>query len=189
MRSCSASGRACRVVPGQHRSKSRAMVMESTSATACSTTAPSPSQIRKPSASCSASGWRQSTFTTRSSPSRVTGATHAVCPPGWNGSPTRIDQSVCRSRIAAGNLASQPCRCARLAAAANSKGIANSSRWSLIAAQHAPNRPQSEISGRSVDPNRVGAPCCGGPEDRVPGMPGAVYVSRCPCVAPYGVLG
>ena len=55
--------------------------------------APFPAQVRRPSASCSASGWRQPTLSTISVPalSRA-GATQAVKPPGWKGFPTLTDQ-------------------------------------------------------------------------------------------------
>jgi len=162
MRSCSASGRACRVVPGQHRSKSRAIVMESTSATACSTTTPSPSQIRKPSASCSASGWRQSTFTTRSSPSRVTGATHAV-PPGLE----RLSDADGPIRLQIPDRGGQPREPAlSLCTLGCGSQLQGHRQLVTVVAHHRPacsNRPPPEMSTRSVDLIRVGAPCYGAP--------------------------
>ena len=80
-------------MPGRQLSSSSAVVSGSRS-TACSRTAPLPAQAASPSASSWASGCNQATFSTRSEPARSrTGATQAVCPPGWNGAPTVSDQA------------------------------------------------------------------------------------------------
>ena len=126
-RSCSRSGRAVKAVPGRQRSRSRAIVSASTSSAACRRTAPRPSQTRRPSASCSASLWRQSTFTTMFSSSPMVGATHAVCPPGRKGCPSRIDHADSRYSMVSRSVVSQLCRPSRSAAATRFSGRSSSS--------------------------------------------------------------
>src|SRR5690606_16269762 len=94
-------------MPGVHRSSSRALVAPHTTL-AYSRTAPLPSQTRRPSASCTASSWRQATLRTSSRPVLVrTGATHAYRPPGWYGGPSWSDQLSARSATVWGRSLTQ----------------------------------------------------------------------------------
>ena len=76
-----------------------------------SRTAPLPAQARNPSASWAASGCGQVTLSTSRAPDgSVAGATHDVCPPGWNGRPSVSDHRCRAAWTAAGIDAAQRIR-------------------------------------------------------------------------------
>jgi hypothetical protein len=78
------------------------MVSPPTTCESIRRTAPSPSQMRSPSASCSASAWRHPILRTNGVPSPArAGATQAATPPGSNGGPTvSVHRSAIRSTTA-----------------------------------------------------------------------------------------
>ncbi|MDP9379609.1 MAG: hypothetical protein M3Q29_05555, partial [Chloroflexota bacterium] len=84
---------------------------------------------RSPSASWSASGCRHPTLRTRSFPScPITGATHAVCPPGWKGSLRTSDHRSWSEATVTGSVGNQAARFSSPGVRTRLRGIGKVSR-------------------------------------------------------------